>query len=224
MRISSAFPSPYLKAADLQGRRVPVKISRVEMQEFTDEVKPVVYFEGKSKGLVLNKTNANTISAAYGDETEDWEGKETVLYEAEVEYQGGGCQGSAASCNRSASHKRRPRMWALTTKSRFDPTYGRQCVLKCIASPIEEMTMMENDMHSGGLHQNRRQMFTRKQTEDARRFEFFDKVVGLNQQAQQERGFAARRSASRATAKRCEPTERLGSPRKRAGAITSAFC
>ena len=46
MRISSAFPSPYLKAADLQGRRVPVKISRVEMQEFTDEVKPVVYFEG----------------------------------------------------------------------------------------------------------------------------------------------------------------------------------
>jgi hypothetical protein len=37
---------------------------------------------------------------------------------------------------------------------------------------------------------------------------------GLNQQAQQERGFAARRSASRATAKRCEPTERLGSPRE----------
>ena len=37
---------------------------------------------------------------------------------------------------------------------------------------------------------------------------------GLNQQAQQERGFAARRSGSRATAKRCEPTERLGSPAK----------
>src|SRR5208337_4049418 len=36
----------------------------------------------------------------------------------------------------------------------------------------------------------------------------------LNQQAQQERGFAALRSASRATAKRCEPTERLGSPAK----------
>src|SRR5208337_316715 len=37
---------------------------------------------------------------------------------------------------------------------------------------------------------------------------------GLNEQAPQERGFAARRSASRATAKRCEPTERLGSPAK----------
>ena len=88
MRVSAAFPSPYLKASDLQGRRVPVKILRVEMQELGDELKPVVYFEGKAKGLVLNKTNANTISAAYGDEMEDWEGRETVLYETEVEYQG----------------------------------------------------------------------------------------------------------------------------------------
>jgi hypothetical protein len=88
MRVSAAFPSAYLKASDLQGRRVSVKILRVEMQELGDEVKPVVYFEDKAKGLVLNKTNANTISAAYGDEMEDWEGKEAVLYETEVEYQG----------------------------------------------------------------------------------------------------------------------------------------
>src|SRR4029077_18793814 len=138
MRVSAAFPSPYLKASDLQGRRIPVKILRVEMQELGDELKPVVYFEGKSKGLVLNKTNANTISAAYGDETEDWEGKETVLYETEVEYQGrgipgrrgivpggGGAQVTFALTIRGKSHKRRPRMWALTTKSRFDRTYGR---------------------------------------------------------------------------------------------------
>jgi hypothetical protein len=88
MRISGAFPSPYLKAADLQGQHVPVKISRVETREIGDEVKPVVYFERKEKGLVLNKTNANTIAVAYGDETEGWEGKEIVLFEAEVEYQG----------------------------------------------------------------------------------------------------------------------------------------
>ena len=37
--------------------------------------------------------------------------------------------------------------------------------------------MMENDMPSGDLHQNRRQMFSSKQAEDARRFEFFEKVV-----------------------------------------------
>jgi hypothetical protein len=39
------------------------------------------------------------------------------------------------------------------------------------------MIMMENDMHSGGLHQNPRQMFSRKQAEDACRFGFFEKVV-----------------------------------------------
>ena len=61
--------------------------------------------------------------------------------------------------------------------------------------------MMENDIHSGGLHQNRHQVYTRKQAEDARRLEFFEKVVVLNQQAQQEQRFRRqRRSASRATA------------------------
>jgi hypothetical protein len=88
MRISTAFPSEYLRAADLQGRRISVKIARVEMRDVGEDTKPVVYFEGKEKGLPLNKTNSNTISAAYGDETDDWEGMEIVLYETMVEFQG----------------------------------------------------------------------------------------------------------------------------------------
>jgi hypothetical protein len=88
MRISKAFPSDYLRAADLEGRQVSVKMSRVEKREMGEEVKPVLYIEGKEKGLVLNKTNANTISAAYGDETDQWEGEEIVLYETMVEFQG----------------------------------------------------------------------------------------------------------------------------------------
>ena len=88
MRISKAFPSEYLQAADLEGRQVSVKMSRVEKREMRDKVKPVLYFEGKEKGLVLNKTNANTISDAYGDETDQWEGGELVLYETMVEFQG----------------------------------------------------------------------------------------------------------------------------------------
>jgi hypothetical protein len=88
MRISGAFPSEYLKPAGLQGQKVLLKMSRVEMRDMGDEVKPVLFFEGKEKGLVLNKTNANTISAAYGDETDNWVGKEIVLYETPVEYQG----------------------------------------------------------------------------------------------------------------------------------------
>jgi hypothetical protein len=88
MRISAAFPSKYLRPTDLQGRQVVVKISRLEMQDVGDKEKPVLYFEDKEKGLVLNKTNSNTITAAYGEETGDWEGATIVLFETPVEFQG----------------------------------------------------------------------------------------------------------------------------------------
>src|SRR6516162_9043969 len=86
MRI--VFPSEYLRAADLQGQRAHVKISHVEKKKVGDEDKYVVFFKGKEKGLPLNKTNANTIIASYGDEADDWEGVELVLFETMVEYQG----------------------------------------------------------------------------------------------------------------------------------------
>ena len=88
MRISGAFPSEYLKAADLQGRTVTVIMERVEVREVGDGPKPVLYFEGKEKGLVLNKTNSNTVAAIYGDETDDWMGQPLTLFEAQVDYQG----------------------------------------------------------------------------------------------------------------------------------------
>ena len=86
MRI--VFPSEYLRAADLQGQKVHAKISHVEKRNIGDEDKYVVFFKGKDKGLVLNKTNANTIIHVYGDETHDWEGGDLVLFETMVEYQG----------------------------------------------------------------------------------------------------------------------------------------
>jgi hypothetical protein len=39
----------------------------------------VVYFQGKQKGLVTNKTNANNIAALYGDDTDDWIGQKIML-------------------------------------------------------------------------------------------------------------------------------------------------
>lgn len=88
MRISSAFPSEFLKAADLQGRQVKVVMSHVEMKDIGGDPKPVLHFQGKDKGMVLNKTNANNITAAYGDDTEAWAGREIVLFEAMVDFQG----------------------------------------------------------------------------------------------------------------------------------------
>lgn len=88
MRISNAFPSDYLKASDLAGRNVTVTMSHVDMKEIGGEPKPILFFKGKDKGMVLNKTNANKIAEAFGDDTDDWEGGDIVLYEAMVDFQG----------------------------------------------------------------------------------------------------------------------------------------
>lgn len=90
MKISNLFPSKYLRASDLQGHTVRVTITNVEMVSMRDprtrqeNLKAVVHFEGKQKGLVLNKTNASTIAASLGDETDEWIGREITLYPAQV--------------------------------------------------------------------------------------------------------------------------------------------
>ena len=90
MRISAAFPSDYLKAADLSGKTVRVVMSHIKMKLIgagdDQENKPVLYFAGKDKGLVLNKTNANAIAAVYGDDSDNWEGAEVDLYPAMVQF------------------------------------------------------------------------------------------------------------------------------------------
>lgn len=88
MLISEACPSEFLKAADLRGKQVRAVIDRVELREVGDDHKPVLFFAGKDKGVVLNKTNANNIGLAYGDDTGAWSGQPVILYEAIVDFQG----------------------------------------------------------------------------------------------------------------------------------------
>ena len=50
MKVSDAFPSEFLKAADIGQSQVKVLISHVELREMTDgENKPVVFFQNKRK-------------------------------------------------------------------------------------------------------------------------------------------------------------------------------
>lgn len=89
MKISDAFPAAYLKVTDLQGRRVTVTIDHVDMEDIGDDHKPVAYFAGKSKGLVLNRTNANMIVEIVGsEETDGWKGHAIVLFATKVDFQG----------------------------------------------------------------------------------------------------------------------------------------
>lgn len=90
--INEAFPSDYLRAADLQGNSIRVTIDDCVMEEIgrgrDASRKPVLYFKGKKKGLALNKTNSMTIAQAFGMETDDWRGAEVELFPAMVDYQG----------------------------------------------------------------------------------------------------------------------------------------
>ncbi len=87
MNIEESFPSKFLKASDLQGKKIVAKMDRVETDTVGDDVKAILYFQGKEKGLVLNVTNKNAIVDQYGPETDDWAGQTVTLYEAMVQYQ-----------------------------------------------------------------------------------------------------------------------------------------
>lgn len=91
MNVNQAFPSKYLRPADVGDGEPVVTIERVELEEVgrTKEVKPVVYFVGKTKGLILNRTNARKIEELVGSaETDDWPGHRIRLCVSAVEFGG----------------------------------------------------------------------------------------------------------------------------------------
>lgn len=87
VNVNTVFPTKYVKAQDVQGQ-VQVTISRAVMEQLGDEHKLVVYFEGHTKGMVLNKTNANNLSNLYGPESDGWIGKQMMLVSTFVDFQG----------------------------------------------------------------------------------------------------------------------------------------
>lgn len=88
MKGADIFPSNYIKADDLKGRDIPVTISHAAIEKLGNDQKLILYFQGKDKGMVCNKTNFGRIAYLYGDETDDWAGKEIVLTSEFVEFQG----------------------------------------------------------------------------------------------------------------------------------------
>jgi len=88
MDINSAFPGKFFKAADVaQPQRLTIANVAVEqMQDGTQ--KPAVSFNETQQMFVLNKTNANTLSASLGSQTEAWTGKQIELYQDTATFQG----------------------------------------------------------------------------------------------------------------------------------------
>ena len=91
MNVHSVFPSQYLKAADLGAAEPVVTIARVALEAIgrDKDHKLVIYFEGKSKGLVANKTIAKKLAELVGSpETEDWLGHPIRLYTTTADFAG----------------------------------------------------------------------------------------------------------------------------------------
>lgn len=89
--LDQLFPSKYLKTTDLDGHEVTVMIERVLLEPAgkLQQMKPVVHFVGKKKGLILNRTNADRIGEITGSRnTDDWPGKTIRLYVTYVAFQG----------------------------------------------------------------------------------------------------------------------------------------
>ena len=92
--IRSFFDLNYVAAFELKGKDATVTIARVEQGKMPvigtsrSEKKPVVYFNGSDRGLALNKTNARSIVALYGNKTEAWVGKRVTLFPTTTQFGG----------------------------------------------------------------------------------------------------------------------------------------
>jgi hypothetical protein len=89
MDINNLFPASFLKAADLQGQPRTATIESCTPEPIGEgENKPVLRFTGIPKGLVLNRTNATVIANVFGNETDNWRGRQITLFSMPVSYQG----------------------------------------------------------------------------------------------------------------------------------------
>ena len=94
MNVYTVVQPTYLNAAGLGGKEVRDTIRRVSAAEFDGgERKLVVDLENDGRGVILNRTNLETIVTAYGPETDDWVGKPVIVRAEPTTFQGRKIQG-----------------------------------------------------------------------------------------------------------------------------------
>ena len=101
-----AFPSKYIKASDLNGRRLIATISKVQFELVgvggAQERKLVAHFrEASLKPLVLNLVNSTAIAKVAGTDAYSlWAGTKVVLFPTETAF-----KGETVACVRVAAPK-----------------------------------------------------------------------------------------------------------------------
>lgn len=83
-----ASESNWLKAEDLKHQEHEATIAGAALVEVDNKQRIELRFVGREKKLLLNKTNADTLVYAYGDDTDGWVGKQLILYPTIAQFQG----------------------------------------------------------------------------------------------------------------------------------------
>jgi len=87
--VSQTYPSRFLSPTDVT-RPIAVTINAVTVEEFrqrngTQEPRIVLAFRGARKVMILNKTQANTLAALFGDNAEEWINRTVQLQPARAQ-------------------------------------------------------------------------------------------------------------------------------------------
>ena len=90
MNINDLYPSKYLKSDDLGNARITLQVATIKLEEVAENepAKPVMFFNGKDKGMVLNKTNALLCAHCWGQDTDQWAGQWLDLFVEPKMFQG----------------------------------------------------------------------------------------------------------------------------------------
>jgi hypothetical protein len=97
-KVSDVYSGAGLKAdddvPDLEDGGLIVTIKDAEIKDFDNGTKIILKFKETDKDLILNKTNADTLTKMFeSDDTDDWNGRKIKLYATDVSYQGKAMRG-----------------------------------------------------------------------------------------------------------------------------------
>jgi hypothetical protein len=89
-KVSEMIVSKYLKKEDFDEDQVcTIKDCKLEEISQQGETKWILYFREHQKGLVLNTTTIRVLEQAFGDNSDDWNGKRVKVYvDPNVSFQG----------------------------------------------------------------------------------------------------------------------------------------
>ena len=91
----SFFDRELIGAWDIQdengkSRDAVVTIARVEAGVLTNgnkkSRKPILFFEGKERGMAINKTNGKVLASLFGPRTEKWIGRKIILFATTTQF------------------------------------------------------------------------------------------------------------------------------------------